>query len=49
MAFVVLLLVVAAIVLLALAAWGVNPVRPHLGWLGLTLLAVVLLLTGVHL
>jgi hypothetical protein len=49
MAFFVLLLVVAAVVLFALAAWGLNPARPHLGWLGLTLLAVVLLLTGVHL
>jgi hypothetical protein len=48
MAFFVLLLVVAAVILLALAAWGLNPVRPHLGWLGLTLLAVVALLGQIH-
>lgn len=39
-----MLLVLAAIILLGLASFGVNPVRPHLGWLGVCLLAIVGLL-----
>lgn len=39
-----LILSVIAVVLLALAALGVNAPRVSLGWAGLTLLAVVVLL-----
>ena len=49
MAVLITILIILAILLCGLRAFGVNPVRPHLGWLGVTAALIAWLLGNLHL